>query len=294
MNPDLKYYLIFNPAANHGRAARLIPQIEEFFNDWKLNYTLAVTKAPKEATNLAREAAKKYEVVVAIGGDGTINEVVNGLVGSKATMGIVPVGAGNDFSKALGLKHRLREDLETLLKNKIRKVDVGKVNGLYFINLLGVGFDALVAEKMFKRPKFLKGLPVYLYSLGRALKNYAFTHLKVTADNFREEKDFLMVAAANGQFFGGGFHITPHASISDGFFDIFLASTMKRSYLIKNIPKVIKGTHESLPEVKIIRAKKVIIEGKEELPVEYDGELLTGQKKMEIEIVPQALSIIGN
>lgn len=294
MNRDLKHFLILNPAANQGRAAKTIPQIQGFFSKWDLKYELAITKKPKEAIALAREASKKYEVIVAIGGDGTINEVVNGLVGRMTTMGIIPAGAGNDFSKALGLKNDLKENLEIILRGHVRKVDVGKVNDLYFINILGTGFDALVAESMATRPKYLKGLAAYLWGLAKTLKKYRFTRLKITADGFSEEKEYLMVAAANGEFFGGGFHLTPHASIEDGLLDVLLADKMTRNYLLKNLPKVIKGTHENLPEIKIFKSNKLIIESETELLCEYDGELLRGQKKLDISILPGALKVIGN
>jgi len=294
MNRDLKYYLIFNPAANQGRTGQLIASVQDFFKEWRLSFDLAVTKKPKEAIDLARQAAKNYPIIVAVGGDGTINEVVNGLAGTKAVMGIVPAGAGNDFSKAIGLKKKLRDNLEIILKNKVRKVDVGRVNDIYFINVLGIGFDALVAQEMDKRPKFLKGLPVYLYSFGRALKNYRFTKLKITTDNFSEEKEYLMVAAANGMFFGGGFNIAPRASVEDELFDVCLASPMKRNYLLKNIPKLIRGTHGELPEIRMLKTKKLRIESVEELPIEYDGELLRGQRRLEIEILPRMLNVIGN
>ena len=103
-----------------------------------------------------------------------------------------------------------------------------------------------------------------------------------------------MVAAANGTFFGGGFHIAPKASIEDGMLDIFLADKMKKSYFLRNIPKVIKGTHENLPEVKIVKSKKFVIESDTTLPVEYDGEILKGAKKLEIKVIPKAIKIIAN
>ncbi|MFA5069823.1 MAG: diacylglycerol kinase family protein [Patescibacteria group bacterium] len=294
MKNDLRYFLILNPAANQGRAAKIIPIIQEFFNKWDQKYELAVTKRPKEAVTLANQAAKKYDVVVAIGGDGTINEVVNGLMGSRAVFGLIPAGAGNDFSKALGLKNNLSENLEIILRGHVREVDVGKVNHLYFINILGTGFDALVAESMASRPKMLKGLAAYLWGLAKTLKRYRFTRLKLKTDGWSEEKEYLMVAAANGEFFGGGFHLTPHASIRDGFLDVLLADKMSRKYLLKNLNKVIKGTHENLPEIRIIKTKKLSIESEGELLCEYDGELLRGQKKLEIEILPRAIKIIGN
>lgn len=293
MNDRKNFYLIFNPAANMGRAAKMIPLVEEFFNKWKINYRLDLTRRPKEAEEMAAQAAENYDVVVALGGDGTINEVVNGCLGKRAVLGIVPIGAGNDFGKALSLKKNIKENLEIILRGEEKKVDVGQVNNRYFTNVLGVGFDARVAQEMFARPRFLKGMPVYFYSLIKALKKYDFIRVKISAGEVKSEKELLMVAVANGNFFGGGFKITPGASIRDGLFDLCLVEKISRSYLLKNITKLIKGTHTELPEVKIIRTDKIIIESEKELPVEYDGELLTGAKKLEIKILPGALKIIS-
>ena len=272
----------------------MIPSVIDFFNKWKINYKLKVTRKPREAEYIAREASKEYEVVVAIGGDGTINEVVNGVIGTNLTLAILPIGAGNDFAKALGLKKDIKKNLEIVLRGNVKKIDIGRVNNRYFINVLGIGFDAIVAQEMFARPKFLKGMPVYFYSLAKALKKYRFVNVKIYGDNIKEEKEVLMIAAANGNFFGGGFKITPTASIQDGFLDICIVEKMSRVYLLKNINKLIKGTHEKLPEVKIFKAKKIIIESNKELPVEYDGELLKGQKKLEIKVLPGALKVISN
>ncbi|MDZ7799033.1 MAG: diacylglycerol kinase family protein [Patescibacteria group bacterium] len=293
MIKEKKFLLIFNPAANMGRAAKMIPLVEEFFNKWKINYHLAVTKRPYEAENIAREKANKYDIIVVLGGDGTINEVVNGLIGKNVVLAIVPLGSGNDFAKALGLKKKLKDNLEIILMGQEKKVDIGQVNQRYFVNVLGIGFDALVAQEMFARPRFLKGLPVYFYSLLKALKKYNFINVKIISEkNIKKEKELLMLAIANGNFFGGGFKITPRASIVDGFFDICLVEKMTRGYLLKNISKLIKGIHHELPEVNFFQSKNLVIESKKELPVEYDGEILKGQKKLEIKILPQALKVI--
>jgi len=293
MNRDKNFLLIFNPAANMERAAKMIPQVEEFFNKWKVNYNLAVTKRPREAESLAREQADNYDVVVALGGDGTINEVVNGCFGKKTTLGIVPLGAGNDFAKALGLKKKLRENLEIILMGREKKVDIGQVNQRYFVNVLGIGFDALVAQEMFDRPRFLKGLPVYFYSLLKAMKKYRFVKMNIKFDDKpKKDKELLILAVANGKFFGGGFKISPQASIKDGTFDICLVEKMSRFYLIKNILKLIRGTHDQLPEVKLYKSKQIVIESENELPIEYDGEILKKQKKLEIKVIPQALKVM--
>ena len=172
---DKKYYFIVNPKAGEGRKLSHLSEIQSFCQEHNLKYETVLTKQPKEATNLARKAAHQFQVIVAVGGDGTVNEVVNGMVDSPAILGILPIGSGNDFAKEIGLSRNLKKDLKILLEGQTKEVDVGLANSqYYFINGLGVGFDGEAASRVRQFTKYFGGYPAYLMAVLRTLATYKF------------------------------------------------------------------------------------------------------------------------
>jgi len=292
---DKDYFFIVNPAAGGGKRMEAITEIESFFQEKSLNFEMVLTKAPKQATELAKKAANNgYKNIVAVGGDGTVNEVVNGLVGTDATLGIIPIGSGNDFSRAIGLARNINKDLKILLAKKTKEIDLGFVNNRYFVDGLGVGFDAEASMKVRKFLKYVNGFLAYLASVLRTLVTYQFPQVKITLDNGQIIKTgILMMAVMNGPRYGAGFYIAPSAKIDDGLFTICLIEKCSRFYALRQIPKVLKGTHVKLPIVKIITSKDVKIESKSFLPAHVDGEILQPQQKFEAKIVPKCLKVIS-
>lgn len=290
-----EYFFIVNPAAGGGRKMEVIAEIEAFFQERKLDFEIVLTKAPKHATELAKKAANDgYKTIVAVGGDGTVNEVVNGIVGTEATLGIIPIGSGNDFSRAIGLARNIKKDLKILLAKKTREIDLGFVNNRYFVDGLGIGFDAEASMKVKKFLKYLNGFLAYLASVLRTLATYKFPQVQITLDNGQTIKTgILLMAVMNGPRYGAGFYIAPSAKIDDGLFTICLIEKCGRFYALRQIPKVLKGTHVKLPIVKIITSKYVKIESESLLPAHVDGEILQPQQKFEAKIVPKCLKVIG-
>lgn len=289
-----KFYFIVNPAAGAGKKLSFLPEIQLFCRKNNLDFEIVLTKQPKEAINLAKKAAKKFEVVVAVGGDGTVNEVANGLVGSQAVLGILPIGSGNDFSKQVGYKKGLKKDLEILLEGRTKSVDVGRVNDqYYFINGLGVGFDGEVATRVRSFMRFSKGFLAYLLAVLRTLATYKFHRVKIILDNDQViEREILLVATCNGTTYGGGFNVAPSARIDDGIFTICLIDKLGRFYALRSIPKIMKGTHLKLPEVHMYTSKHVIIESESDLYAQVDGEILPLAKKFVVKILPGQIKVI--
>jgi len=292
---DKDYFFIVNPAAGGGRKMEAINEIETFFQDRNLDFEMVLTKAPRHATELTKKAANDgYKIVVAVGGDGTVNEVVNGLVGTNSTLGIIPIGSGNDFSRAIGLARNIKKDLKILLAKKTREIDLGFVNNRYFVDGLGIGFDAEASMKVRKFLKYLNGFLAYLASVLRTLVTYQFPQVKITLDNSQVIKmGILLMAVMNGPRYGAGFYVAPSAKIDDGLFTICLIEKCGRFYALRQIPKVLKGTHVKLPIVKIITSKQVKIESESILPAHVDGEILPPQQKFEAKIVPKCLKVIS-
>lgn len=285
-----------NPTAGGGRKLSFIPEIQSFCRENNLTFEKILTKEPKEATMIARRAAENYEVVVAVGGDGTISEVAAGIYDTSAVLGIIPTGSGNDFAPMVGVSRNIKKALQTLIHGKIRNVDLGKVNGEHiFVNGMGVGFDGEVAARVRKFLTYLPGYPGYLAAVLRTLATYQFRNARIELDgNIIGEKKFLLVATCNGIQYGGGFKVAPSAKIDDGLFTVCVVDKTSRLYALRNLPKFTKGTHLKLPEVHTFTSRKVIIESEDNLQAQLDGELLPLMKRFEIEMLSGKLSVLSN
>lgn len=299
MTKPSKYFIIFNPAADRGRAASLIPKIESVFNSRHINYQLTVTKAPLQAKELAEKAvAQKYKVVVAAGGDGTVNEVINGLANSQTALGIIPIGSGNDFSKMLVLRPGdLEYNINILLSHKVKKIDLGLLNGRYFINVAAMGFIGRINQYSKTSPKILKGFSMYLYSVLKVLLDYYPHHFQITAKDqndkiLRFDSKFTLCSIGNGRYQGEGFRINPDSEIDDGLLDVCLVDPVSRIYVLRMLSKVMQGTHGQLPEVKMFRVKEITIKSDRAIPLHIDGEPVYDQSVLKIKIAPKALNII--
>lgn len=285
-----RYRVILNPWAGRGIGGRAIPRLEALLQG--LPYDLVLTEAPRHATALAAEAVEAgYDVVVAAGGDGTTLEVINGLVGRKAALAVLPLGSGNDFLKPLGVPNDLEAAAHRLRRGRTCVVDVGRVGDTYFGNGVGVGFDAQVAIETYRMPR-LRGLPLYLAALVRTVRHYSSPPMTIRCDEQIVTGRYLAVVVANGRCYGGGFWLAPDAEMDDGLFDLCLIEHMPIPRFFYNLPKVFKGTHVHMREVTMGRAGRVVVEASEPVPVHADGEVISpGTTSLEIQIVPQALRV---
>ncbi|MFH1207510.1 MAG: diacylglycerol kinase family protein [Patescibacteria group bacterium] len=289
-----KYYFILNPIAGNGKQMHAIGQIQSFCRAQGWTFETVITNGPGEAVTLSRQAAGKYEVIVAVGGDGTVNEVVTGIIGSRAILGILPAGSGNDFALTIGLSKNAKKGLEILKSATLKTIDLGQVDGnRYFINGIGIGFDGEAAGRVRQYLKFFGGFWAYLIAVLRTLVTYRFQQARVTIDG-REiyNGPLFLVATCNGTSYGGGFRVTPMAKIDDGQFDVCLVEKTGRWYALRNLPKFLKGTHLSMPEVHMYTGCKVEIESDCGLSAHVDGEILPPGKKHSIRILPKQLKII--
>ncbi len=290
----MKYHFILNPAAGRGRVARLqetlISQTKEIFLDGEFH----VTAAPGDAQRIAAGLKEKAGVVVAVGGDGTIHEIVNGLVGGKAALGIIPIGSGNDFARMLGLDVDSREALQILRAGKRKFIDVGEANEEYFANGVGIGFDAEVVVTSLKI-KHLRGFLIYLSAVLQTLIKYENIAVNFSGSGNFQSKKIFMMTIGNGRSMGGGFYLTPDAVMDDGWFDVCVISALKRREALTHLPKAVKGRHKEMPQVKFFRTKAICIESPEGFPVHADGELLgTRIRRLDVKIIPKALQVIHN
>lgn len=288
--------LIVNPVAGHGAGRALAEHLIAHLRDLGVSAKLEFTDHPGHAETLIRAAAEAHALVLVAGGDGTLNEAVNGAMCAARTpsLGLIPIGTGNDFAKMLDLDHDWRHAEERIASGLRRQVDVGRCNERYFANGIGIGFDAQVAMEA-NRVRYLRGNGVYVLALLRTLAlRYATPHVTVTYEGGRLRQTITLIAAANGCCYGGVFRIAPQADISDGYLELVVARGLTRGGILRLIPKVLRGSHVHDPAVRVLRTRWLTVDSEVPLPVHADGEILsTGMRKFEIELLPKALTILG-
>ena len=255
------------------------------------------TRAKGQGRELARQAvAEGAEIVVAAGGDGTLNEVVNGLMEAGAgsqdvTLGLLPLGTGNDFARCIGLGTDLKRAAETLFQGNSQWVDVGQAHGRWFINIAGCGFDAIVAERVNRGFRLLHGASAYLAAIAHSLLNLKSANLTLTLDGETRHIRALMCSVANATSYGGGMRVAPDARLDDGLFDVCLLAEAGRVEFVRAFPRVFKGTHVTHPKVTMLQARTVHIESDPPLPLLIDGEVL-GTTPVTFTLLPRALQVL--
>ncbi len=298
----MKTLLIANPAADSGRAAAAIPQTTQTLEQLGIPFDLKETSAPGEATEYALIAAQQgYERVVALGGDGTCNEVANGLMlareqGYTPAMGLIPSGSGNDFAYALNISLDQRVACQRLRDGGLRMIDVGRVmvdgHTQFFVNNVGLGLDA-ATNLQARRTKFLTGQAQYLWSalLVVLTGEWPYSAKISIADQVYEEQ-ITLLTVGNGPRVGGGFFLTPQAKLDDGLFDICFAGGVSRLNALKLLPKTRDGSHVSHPVVTLTQATHLEIVVDQGIPAHSDGEILCERgQHFQFDLLPGVLPL---
>ncbi|NLZ51766.1 MAG: diacylglycerol kinase family lipid kinase [Thermoanaerobacteraceae bacterium] len=286
----MKTLFIVNPVAGRNNSVKIWNDIKPHIT---YSYDFILTKAPGEATRIAQNAARQgFTRVVAVGGDGTVSEVVNGIVRTDTELGIIPAGSGNDTVKTLEIPPNPIDALAVIKSGYSRKVDIGKYDRGYFINVAGAGFDAETLNTN-KNITFLSGSLAYIASVLWTLIRYSPRKAKVKIDGKIYNRKLWLAVVANGQYFGGGIKISPDARIDDGLFDICLVGEISRLEIIKFLPKVFSGGHKDHKAFEVIRGKDVQIEFETATAAQVDGEII-GFTPVTFSILPKALKVIRN
>ncbi len=277
----VKHLFIVNPVAGNGIALRMTNTIHKLFNELKLkyqdiSYEIVYTKEEGHATEIARRYSSMGDYrIYAVGGDGTLNEVLNGMMGSNSSLGCIPGGSGNDFIKSLVSKFDRRRILMNTVLGTEEEMDVASVDGRYFINIASMGFDASVVNNVekFKNRKYLPNKFAYLVSVLDTAKDFKNLNLRMIIDQQEINTEAFMVAIANGKYYGGGIKIAPEADLHDGLLDVLLVRDINRAKIMKFLPKVVPGKHMDLDEVTLMRAKTIDLYADEPVYINIDGEL---------------------
>jgi YegS/Rv2252/BmrU family lipid kinase len=273
----LQAHLIINPAAGRGAGRRAENAVARAFRSQGWAVEIAHTERPGHGQQLAAEAARHgARHVVAVGGDGTVHEVANGLLDADAdaALGVVPIGSGNDFAKLVGVyAHDPARAVARIVTAQSRRFDVGRILDEWFVNSVGFGFGPAVVQTR-NRMHHLKGFLSYLVPIVQTFFRFRPMLFDVAAPGFRERGYMMMVEVCNGTTAGGSYRFAPDADPADGKMDVCLIRRVSLPRFLLAIPRVIRGTHVKMREVAIIKTAKLTIRSPEQpLVVHMDGEL---------------------
>jgi diacylglycerol kinase (ATP) len=271
-------HIILNPAAGRGVARRAKDPVARAFREQGWAVDLVETREPGEGTALARAAtAAGATHVIAVGGDGIVHEIANGIIaaGSPAALGVVPLGSGNDFAKLVGTyRHGVARAVARLVTARVQRFDAGRVDGgEYFVNTMGFGFGPAVVERR-NAAAHLKGFLSYLVPIFRTFGGFAPPRLEIRAAEFRETGYVMLVEACNGTTAGGSYRFAPAASATDGRLDVCVVRRVSLPGFLGLLPRVMRGTHTGSSRVALFQTREVTVRSfGEPLLMHLDGEL---------------------
>jgi diacylglycerol kinase (ATP) len=292
---NLQVLIVYNPAA--GQSPDLKTTLDRVANLWRdlgWQVQIAATTAPGDATTKAKTAAQSgYNAVIAAGGDGTVNEVMNGLVGTDTALGVLPLGTVNIWAREMGLSMDMLKAADSLGKSELTKIDVGMAGNRYFLLMAGIGFDAAVTATVRSEEKKLLGAIAYVKQAIQIAWNFRGVRLKLRIDGKRVRGKILMVIVGNSQLYGGVIKFTAHATIDDGLLDVCVIKGRGMLSAPRRLISIFARHYNRDPQVKYYQAKQVEIRRKrgKALPVQVDGDYL-GTTPMSFRVVPDSLWIM--
>ena len=267
--------IIVNPRAGNGQARETGYEVEKYLCERGIEYSLDSTFRPKGAISLTKKAVEEgFELIIAVGGDGTVNEVANGMMGSKSTLAVIPAGNENNFSKMLGLSSNdLKEACETALYGVKKQIDAGKINDKYFLNGIGIGLGAEIHGKKRIFPG-IRGKKGYLINLFSALTKFRSQKLNIKMGTVNLDTNVLFTKISNGKFVGGGVQISPNADMEDGLFDVCVLNDIGKMRFLFNLPRLIGNRQHKIHPLNIFRTDEIQINSHSPIKIVYDGEEL--------------------
>jgi YegS/Rv2252/BmrU family lipid kinase len=291
---------LVNPASDNGATGRRWPELANRAAALGLRGDVHFSDHPEHLRALARHAVDEGAgLVVAVGGDGTVNEVVNGIIGTNAELAVISRGTGVDFPRTFDIPRRLEDAVRVALEGTVREIDAGRVEfrtwsgdpgEMHFVNVAGVGMSGAVAKRTNESTKTFGGKATYLFSTFAVFAHWKNTEVRVSVDDEIRGGRMHEVIVANGRFLGGGMQIAPDARPDDGLFDVVLFGDVTKRDLVLAMPKIYRGTYLPHPKAELLRGAVVSVESDEPIPVQLDGEQ-PGTTPVRFEVVPGALRL---
>lgn len=282
---------IVNPISGVGKQKGIEQLIARELDQLKYSYRIVYTEGPGHAVTLCREAALSgIDVVVAIGGDGTVNETATGIVGTETALGIIPTGSGNGLSRHLKIPMNIKKAIGIINQGKIKKIDTATINDTFFVNIAGVGFDASVAKKFALSER--RGFSTYLQITSNTYKDYKPRKYTLAIDGETITRKALLVSFANSNQWGNNITINPGARLDDGYIDVCIVQKVPFWKTIFVAPLLFLKRFDRTSYVEIIRAKEVQLIRKKGKSVQVDGDPKKMGKELNVKILPLSLSVI--
>jgi YegS/Rv2252/BmrU family lipid kinase len=287
---ELPLVLLVNPSSAGGRTLKLLPRIEAALDEHRVPFRVVRTRSLEHGIDAALRAVEASELPVVVSGDGLIGAVGGAMAGSETPIGIIPGGRGNDLARVLGIPDEPEAAVEILAAGHSRRIDVGEANGERFLGIGSIGFDS-EANRLANETRFIRGSLVYAYAALATLIRWKPVRFSVRVDEERIRFTGYSVSVANNRAFGGGMFVAPDAELDDGLFDVVMTGEGSKLRFVGNLPKVFKGTHVELDEIRVFRAQHLELSASRDVPVYADGEHLTDLPAT-LRVLPRALSVI--
>lgn len=287
----MKYKIIVNSAAGKGRAMTFLEQVNTILQKRGVKFEFVLTKAPGDATILAREATEKgWQVIVSLGGDGTASEVIGGLVGGDSALGIIPCGTGNDFARSLGVPLNIEQAVRTLVDGKRRKIDIGWERDQIFANIASVGFPCEVARQT-TAMKRLKGSLAFFAATYKTLSSLQVEPVRIELDDEIIETRVVSVTISNMKYAGGGMVFAPDAKLDDGLFDICIVREVGKLSFALTFPQMYRGMGAQHPALSRHRSSAVKIYTESAVEKLFDGNI-NGETPLEAKVLPKVIDVL--
>lgn len=288
----MRLKLLLNPAAGRGRAAKRIGEAVEYLRSRGATVDLLRSHDRDHLMELAYESSVNgHDRVVACGGDGSVHLVVRGVDLSKVTLGLLPLGSGDDFARVLGIPRDTKAACDVLLDGVVREVDVAMANGVRYVGVAGLGFDSEVNRFANEQVKHLKGSLVYLYSIFRVLPKFRPRPVHVHASDTIRQEELMFAVVGNSRQYGGGIRIAPDAKIDDRLLDLYMVKRCSKLDLITTLPLGYAGKHTKKPFVEHVVGEHFTIESERKLDVYADGEYVT-HTPVTFRLAPERLRVV--
>jgi len=300
MDSIKKILVLVNPSSSENAGRRVWEQVQPRFEALFSEYDYEILETTSSEHNIELGETTDADLIISVSGDGTVHDIVQGIMKrpreERPALTMLPIGSGNDFARTLGIPFEPERALEAISKGRRVPIDVGRCNEYYFLETLSFGIDAAIAIGTYEKRKTTKSRGFVLYlkvAIAAIIKELRKHRFIFTVDSGPEmEGDFIIFAVQNGPTYGGGFQIAPAALADDGLLNLCMATNTSKVYALYAMSKMAKGRHEALPIIRTLTARKLTIDIDEVVPVQFDGEALSGTH-FEIEVLPKALDVMA-
>ncbi|MBT3417923.1 MAG: diacylglycerol kinase family lipid kinase [Flavobacteriales bacterium] len=286
----MKTKFIVNPISGTGKQKNINQLIDKFIDKEKFEYDISFTERHLHAKEIAKQAVKdNYELLIAVGGDGTVNEISSELIGTDVSLGIIPTGSGNGFAFHFGIYKKIKNAILQINKSKVKIVDSCNANGIPFVNVSGIGFDAHIANLFTNKTE--RGFSNYIKLIYKELK-YQAREYTIKYDGKTENINALLISFANATQYGNNFQISPNSKIDDGLIDFVILKDMPRWKVPQILLKIAKGKSHLSKYIRIIQSDKMTIISNENV-IHLDGEPTKINGELTIKVNPKSLKIFA-